>query len=540
LQTALDCEIKGGRMPFVVHLSDLHMTRGHRAQSMLFDKLLETLSGEHAKVRPERSTVFITGDVFDSGTDSPEILVKTFLQLHERMLAILGDAFTVVLPGNHDRRRFGLIGPNREALFRALHRAADPARMHVLGQRTPFLAEVVPAALHRLPAHVVSYDSSYLPSGLVGAGGTFRLEDLLQVHAQLPEDGLPLVLLVHHHLIPTPVTDISHIDMVGTPRPIRWLVQSLLPMLFSNADREELTMTALGAGTALSALHSFGRAVLLLHGHKHVPTARVLRGLEQDSGDLILASAGSAGRSEGVYSTQPNPARLWPSFNLVELSAESVRIEALSFSPKRSGRAPTRRDLLRARRAGSKWELEPIASEVGGVPARVLTDESEYSLSLSATSRERWDFVCQRRVSVKNGVKLRRYKDFVHSLPRVLPGSNAKGRAYRRVDLALDAPTAHRASEALCRTLSEAARCYGRGTAFEWVGLLCRYGAGTATLRLSAPSGEILQPFASATDLTTGRERPARIELKEGFWSVTLVACAPRTLLRIYWPLAAA
>jgi hypothetical protein len=524
-------------MTFLVHLSDLHMTRSNSAQTLLFDRLLDALRTEREKARSERTTVVITGDVFDSGTDPPAALVDAFLKLHQRMLAILGEAFTVVLPGNHDRRRFGLIGPNREALFLALHRAADPARMHVLGQRTPFLAEVVPAERHHLPAHVVAYDSSYLPSGLVGAGGTFRLEDLLQVHAQLPDDGRPLLLLVHHHLIPTPVTDISHIDMVGTPRLVRWLVRRALPVLFSHADREELTMTALGAGTALSALHSFRRAVLLLHGHKHVPTARVLRGLEHDSGDLILASAGSAGRSEGVYSSQPNPARLWPSFNVVELSDDGVHIEALSFSPKRTGRPPIRRDLVRAQRAGSKWDLKPCVLGVSDAPARVATDEADYTLLQSRTSAERWDFVCERRVVVSGGAKLRRYKDFVHALPPLLPGSRAGQRAYRRIDLSLEAPTAHRVSDALCRTLGEAARCYGPGTAFDWVGLLCRYGAQAATLRLSAPSGEQWQPFASATDLTTGRERPAPIERHDGRWSVTLLRCAPRTLLRIYWPL---
>src|SRR5450432_2849148 len=345
-------------MTFLVHLSDLHMRPVDRAQSRLFDKLLEALQREREKAHADQSTVFITGDVFDSGSDPPAQLVEAFLKLHERMLGILGDAFTVVLPGNHDRRRFGLLGPNREALFLALHRAADPARMHVLGQRTPFLAEVVPAALHRLPAHVVAYDSSYLPSGLVGAGGTFRLEDLLQVHAQLPDDGRPLVLLVHHHLIPTPVTDVSHIDMVGTPRPIRWLVHRVLPMLFSHADREELTMTALGAGTALSTLHTFGRPVLLLHGHKHVPTARLLRGMTSGCGDLLLVSAGTAARRERVHSTRhADAARLWPCFNVVELDAETARIEAVSFFPKRSSRPSIRRLLAHARRDGPKWEL---------------------------------------------------------------------------------------------------------------------------------------------------------------------------------------
>ncbi|HEY4104797.1 MAG TPA: metallophosphoesterase [Polyangiaceae bacterium] len=142
-------------MTFLVHLSDLHMTEDNVAQTLLFERLFDTLTLERDKARPEQSTIVITGDVFDSGTDPPDLLVRAFLKLHARMLEILGDAFTVVLPGNHDRRRFGLLGPNKNELFSALHRAADPARMHVLGQRTPFLAEVVPAALHRLPAHVV-------------------------------------------------------------------------------------------------------------------------------------------------------------------------------------------------------------------------------------------------------------------------------------------------------------------------------------------------------------------------------------------------
>jgi 3',5'-cyclic AMP phosphodiesterase CpdA len=525
-------------MTFLVHLSDLHITRAHGTQTRLFDKLVDALQSEQERARPERSTVVITGDVFDSGTDPPDVLVEAFLALHARMLTALGDAFTVVLPGNHDRRRFGLFGPNREVLFKELHRAADPKRMHVLGQRTPFLAEVVPQQFHGLPAHVVSYDSSYLAGGLVGAGGTFRLEDLLQVHARLPNDGRPLLLLVHHHLIPTPITDISHVDMVGTPRPVRWLVRSLLPALVSYADREELTMTALGAGTALSALHSFGRAVLLLHGHKHVPTARLLRGLGGACGDLILASAGSAGRAEGVYSSQPNPARLWPSFNLVDLTDQHVRVEALSFSPKNSRREPVRRDLIHVRREGPKWTPVPVSFDVSDVPSRISLDHASYALSPAQGSSQRWDFTCERQVHVKDGAKLRRYKDFSHALPPLLTGSQPKRRTYRRVELSLDGPTEYRATDALCRTLAEAERRYGRGTAFEWVGLLCRYGADVASLSLCAPPGVLVEPFASATDLTTGRERPAQLELKDGCWTVTVSHCVPRTLLRVYWPLA--
>lgn len=524
-------------MTFLVHLSDLHIARGKSRQTRLFERLVATVEREHERARPEHSTIIVTGDVFDSATDPAAELIETFLALNARLQAVAGNARTVVLPGNHDRRRFGWFGPNREHLFRELHRAADPSRVHVLGQRTPFLAEVVPADFHRLPAHVVAYDSSYLPGGYIGAGGTFRLEDLLQVHAQLPDDGKPLVVLVHHHLIPTPVTDISHIDMVGTPRFVRWLVRRVLPALVSYADHEELTMTALGAGTALSALHTFGRAVLLLHGHKHVPTARIVRGLGSDCGDVVLASAGSGGRSESVYSSQANAAPLWPSFNLVDLAEQSLRVEALSFSPKHSNRPATRRDLVRATRRGARWTPEPITFEVSDAPPRVQSDEASYTLSLAEPDAERWDFECERRVTLVPGAKLARYKDIAHALPSIAPGRRPFRRAYRRVVLAIDEPTRYRAPDALCRTLAEAERRYGKGSAFEWVGLLCRYGAESATLRLALPAGATLVPFASATDLTTGRERPVRVTHAEGRWSVELSKCVPRTLIRIYWPL---
>jgi 3',5'-cyclic AMP phosphodiesterase CpdA len=521
----------------VVHLSDLHLTQRSGAKTPLFARLVASLQTERERAAAERITVVITGDVFDSGTDPPDQLVDAFLTLHGQMLAALGNVFTIVLPGNHDRRRFGMLGPSTEAPFLALHRAADPSKIHVLAGRAPFLAEVIPAKRHGLPMHVVAYDSSYLPKGLVGAGGTFRVEDLLQVHAALPDDGLPLLLLVHHHLIPTPITDISNVDMVGTPRLVRWFVRRALPTLVAYADREELTMTALGAGTALSALHSFGRAVLLLHGHKHVPTARMLRGLGHDCGDLILVSAGSAGRTEGVYSNQPNPARLWPSFNLVDLKDDSVRVEALSFSPKRAGRPAVRRSLIAARRSGPKWNVEPVTFGASEFRVRVASDEAHYTLKVAASSSQRWDFSCQRLVAVKAGATLRRYADFVHALAPLANSARPRRRPYRRVDLSLDEPVVYELTDALCRTLSEAERRYERGTAFEWVGLLCRHGAENASLRLSAPISEWLRPFASVTDLTTGRERPAKLEERDSSFVLSVLNCAPRTMLRIYWPL---
>ena len=413
--------------------------------------------------------------------------------------------------------------------------------MFVAGTNTPFLAELVPPELHGLPAHVIAYDSSYLPRGLLGAGGTIRVEDLLQVHAQLPSDGLPVLVLVHHHLIPTPVTDISGVDDSTAPRFARWFLRVAVPSLFSNADREELTMTALGAGTALSALHTFGRPVLLLHGHKHMPTARLLRGMTDGCGDVLLASAGTAAKRERVHATRdPDAARLWPSFNTVVFDEGRVHVDAVAFSPKRNTRPPLRRVLARVSASGPKWERKAMTFRVSDPSPRVQRDEASYLLSPSASHPHRWDFSCERTIELVKGARLRRYVDFIHSLPLAPSRTRGRRQRSRRVELTLNGTVQYAAREAICRTLAEGAIHYGPGTAFEWVGLLCRYGAVQATLRLSRQNAASVAPFASVTDLTTGRERPVRLVATAEEWTASAEGCAPRTMLRIYWPLARA
>jgi hypothetical protein len=79
--------------------------------------------------------------------------------------------------------------------------------------------------------------------------------------------------------------------------------------------------------------------------------------------------------------------------------------------------------------------------------------------------------------------------------------------------------------------MGEAPRSNGSASCVDTV-------AASAMLSLSGPTGEALRPFASVTDLTTGRERPAKLEARDGSWTMTVDNCVPRTLLRIYWPLA--
>ncbi len=524
-------------MEVIFHLSDLHLRAPNRAQELVLEKLVEALKSERAASAATHVLVAVTGDVFDSASEAAS-LVPVFVDLRARILGAFGsDTPLIVLPGNHDRRKFGFLGPQRAQPFRDLARALQGPRTFVAGTRTPFLAQIVPGELHGLPMHVVVYDSSYLPDGLVGAGGTLRLEDLLQVHAELPNDDRPLLVLTHHHLIPTPVTDVSGMDHTHAPRLAQWMLRVAVPALVSHGDREELTMTALGAGTALSTLHSFSRPVLLLHGHKHVPTARLLKGMTSGCGDVLLASAGTAARRERVQATRdPDAARLWPCFNVIELAADSMRIEAVSFFPKRSSRPSIRRLLAHTRRDGPKWELASGTFRVSDPAPRVERDEARYTLAPSGQQWGRWDVSCERSVELIPGVRLPRYVEFVRSAPAKLGPQRRRVRS-RRIELQPDGITRYEAPDALCRTLREASRSYGSEAAFEWLGLLCRYGAQRAVLSLSNRNLAGVRPFASFTDLTTGRERPLPIVAGAEGWTAVAEKCAPRSLLRIYWPL---
>jgi DNA repair exonuclease SbcCD nuclease subunit len=538
-------------MPLLIHLSDLHLDVNSKAWPDISAALVTALETNPRVRDPKHRAqrlVLLTGDVFDSATMSPAVAIPLFLALHEAVLSALGERVpTILIPGNHDRRRWGLVGPQRDDLFAALRRAVNPAEVFVAGSASPFLAELVPPAFHRLAAHVIAYDSTFLPKGLVSAGGMIRQEDLLQVMAVLSaeEPPLPLILLMHHHLIPTPLTDVSEIDSRAMPWLGRWFVGRALPWLVSNGDREEMTMTALGAGTALSTLHALRRATLVLHGHKHFPTARLVHGLTEDSGDVLVASAGSCGRRERLYaSRRAESARLWPSFNLVEIHHDEVKLRAVSFSPKGRKQSVSRR-LAHVRREGVRWRPQAVNPRALDSVRKIQVDEAIYTISPSSLRPgETFDLACERRVERAAGAQLKRYVDFVHALPaaRLLRtplrslAVKSKGTDRTTVDLVLDGTTRFEIAGAVCRSLAEAQKAYGPTTSYEWIGLLSRYGGSSVRLAL-AREGAPDHPFASITDLVTGRERPIAFVPSDSHWEVRLEDCAPRTLVKIYWPL---
>lgn len=530
----------------IVQLSDIHLLGAPDEQRPIFDALIAALDKTRASLARPIDLLVITGDVFDSVGVEPERAVVAFQHLHARVLEALGGAVpTIVVPGNHDRRRMGLLGPHRDDLFERLAEVSGED-MLVHGTNTPFLSSVVPQSFHGQPFFVIAFDSTYLPRGLVSAGGVLRQEDLL--HAASRIDGehpdWPVVFLLHHHLVPTPLTDTGHIEASKTSPLVQWSVRHLLPTLVANADREELTMTALGAGTALSTLHSLGRAVLVLHGHKHYATARLLDGMRPGQGDILIVSAGSCGVAQPWNPTNDRDvARLWPSFNLIDLDPTRAVVQTVAFGWKgaSTGRLAFR-PLVNAERRGAQWRRLPLPEVVAEEDGPVLDrNHATFRLATSPVHGEpRWDYTCVREVRPRAG-RPGRYVETVDGPEGATLQVNGDRRLRdvpEQIELRLDGPTTFTVSGGLLRTLDESRRLHGhRGTPFGSVALMNRYRSASAVLALEGLDGAANDAFASETDLGTGLERPTRLERDARTVAIRRVDCPPRTLLRIYWPL---
>lgn len=536
-------------MAVIVHLSDLHLGSAESEQEDILRALPRALAALHAADPEPPSLLAITGDVFDTATIDAADALQTLGEFLGGVRGALGaEVPAVIIPGNHDRRKRGLFGPHRSELFSGLGRNPPP-RTFIHGASRPFLSAVVPQELHGLPAAVVAYDSTYLASGWIGAGGVMRQEDLLRAAAELlemPRD-LPVILLLHHHLVPTPLTDLG---AVAPPagNVLRWGLERLLPELIANADREELTMTALGAGTALSTLHTLGRAVLVLHGHKHYATARLLTRTVAGHGDVLIVSAGSAGLAEPWNpSGVGDVARLWPSFNVLRFAGGALDASIWSFGYKgRSSGQVAVRPLARVRQEGARWAAEPVRLETrGGVGPTLRSNESTCRLLPNRWYAERWDYVCARRIEVE-GASPRRYLELVEGARDArLEMLDDEGRVLSthavpsRIELDVNDVTHYRVVAAVCRTAGEAEQLYGRrASPYEWIGLMNRYASRRTQLTLLGLGPTARQAFASVTDLGTGLEEPAPLERDAGDELRLVVEdCPPRALLRIYWPL---
>jgi 3',5'-cyclic AMP phosphodiesterase CpdA len=472
----------------IVQLSDLHLLAPEAEQPQILSALVGAVKHMAESHPGGVDLLAITGDVFNSASRDATAPVRAFVALFEELTqALKATVPTIIIPGNHDRRSLGLLAPFRREPFVKL-REAMGSRAYVHGTALPFLAQVVPAEFHRVPAWVVAFDSTYLPTGLLSAGGTLRQEDILHAAAAIGSKNpdWPLLFLMHHHLVPTPLTDVGVVQVDHTPQLVRWGVQHLLPYLIANADREEMTMTALGAGTALSTLHAIGRAVLVLHGHKHYATARLLAGISAGQGDVLLVSAGSCGTVQSWFpTTARDAATLWPSFNWIELLPDGLRVDVVSFGYRGEAAGHVNvRPLVRATREGLHWRAVPVRVDTvqGHAP---MVDRNELICLLAINPNQpRWDCVCERRYTGEAGSAPELYGDAVDALEDSQltlvdeTGNPLKAPEHPPVQLELELgkTTHYRIAGAYCRTVAEAERLFGtRWAPYSWQGLMNRY-----------------------------------------------------------------
>jgi|SRR5271166_402484 len=311
----------------LLHLSDIHI--GSARQETL-DALAKAVLGAGPF-----DAAYITGDLFNTSRMSDPRVLDLATELLGSIAAATTGGRTVIVPGNHDVRRDGLLGPHSTDLLAAF--AARCPNNIIHGLAAPGAA----SQLGGMPLDTVLVDSSYLPKGKISAGGIIDVDGLTKA-VQSTTRTSPLLVAMHHHLVPTPVTDN---DDLSAPS---W-VRKILGAIIANADHEEIFMTALGAGDALSALHGAGRPVIVLHGHKHYPTARLLSGLGADQNDVLLVSAGSAGLWERVAEEN-----CWPSFNVVEFVGAALTVTTTYFEF--DGKLPSKTvTMARLEQSGPRW-----------------------------------------------------------------------------------------------------------------------------------------------------------------------------------------
>src|SRR6476646_2879979 len=108
-------------MTTIVHLSDLHLLGDELEQAKIVPALMSALATVRSELGRLPDLVVCTGDVFDSAAIPTDVAASRLAQFGADIERALGAAVpAVVVPGNHDRRRLGIIGPHRAQLFDAL------------------------------------------------------------------------------------------------------------------------------------------------------------------------------------------------------------------------------------------------------------------------------------------------------------------------------------------------------------------------------------------------------------------------------------
>jgi 3',5'-cyclic AMP phosphodiesterase CpdA len=203
----------------IAHLSDLHFgasqTTPERAKEIVRALLIAGI--DH---------VVVTGDITDNGRDHE---LRLF---HQAFSPLLDQGRLTVVPGNHDR-------------------LGDDAGTTLMGGKRVDTVELPGTLLIRVDSTGPHNRSSVL----AGHGDVCEqvLDDISEALAAAPP-GVLVVMLLHHH-------------------PVFLPEEGLLERLASTFNLPFAAELTLGDELLRRAL---GRCDLILHGHRHVPSARIL------------------------------------------------------------------------------------------------------------------------------------------------------------------------------------------------------------------------------------------------------------------------
>lgn len=545
----------------LIHLSDLHLKRPDQLDSPQFRWLIATLKTVAAAERGPLALV-VTGDILDDAPQCANAVNENAVsQIASGLVDKLEDAVQardekcpiVLLPGNHDRRGGGVVGPWRSWPMKAIAQSIK-GRSAVVASAEPSepLAQGLETLSGIMGFPVIAYDTTHALSGCFSAGGRIRVEDLFSAIGNVG-DTRPLMLLMHHHLIPTPTTDLGRVVVPegnAVERAVkRWLLHKAAPTVISFADREELFMTALGAGTALSALASLGRPVFVLHGHKHIPTVRLMTGTRSEHGDVMLIAAGAAGVAES-FSLAPDALdpSMWPSFNVFAYDAASQKFDTKSYyyppGPKKdglqepAGRKEFDKTLIVGSVQGQRLVAAPDAVASTAAFSNDL-DEAVFAIQDNGPAA-RWSFKCSRLVRPLDpqgaGNTSESYREYIGAAPDASFSGDARGNW-------LTIHPGTQASYAVQRGLFASAKDAMAAeksdfSPFEWVGLRVRRATRTAKLTVGGLPSNV-QPFATLTDMDNGQMSAINVSGPDnGLWRVVVANCPARHLLRLHWRLA--
>jgi hypothetical protein len=241
-------------------------------------------------------------------------------------------------------------------------------------------------------------------------------------------------------------------------------------------------------------------------------------------------------------------ARLWPSFNVIELEGDRLAAQTVSFGWKGSSAGEVAyRSLVAARRSGSQWWAEPLppAQAEGPAVSRLSKNVATFTLEPSRDhGPSRWDYLCERQAEPIAETAPSRYVESIDGAADAqlerLDAADGEGRPGTEplpvsLSLRLGETTRYRVRGALRRRLDPRQRS---ASPYAWLGLMNRYASETARIVVRGLGSRSEEAFASATDLGTGLERPLPLVRSEGAVGAELGDCPPRTLLRVYWPLA--